>query len=108
MNIGASAISSHGAIIRDCDFHGRDTDVDTDIQIATGDHLVIDNNRFHHELPAYATGAYLKYIKVVTSGRGSVYDNFFATTETNIDVACDLDSMVASANKCLADTIWIK
>lgn len=108
VNIGASAISNHGTIVRNNDFHGRDTDVDTDIQIATGDHTTIDNNRFHHEIPAKTTGAYKRYIKVVTSGRGMVSDNFFATTETDIDVACDLNSMVAVANKCAADTIWIK
>jgi uncharacterized UPF0160 family protein len=100
VNIGASAMASQGVIVRNCDFLGLDSDIDTDIQIASGGHILIENNRFDHDQPAYATGAYKYYIKVVTVSTGGVYNNFFGTETQETATACSLSNMDAAGNWC--------
>ena len=100
INIGASAMGSQGVIVKGCEFHGLDTDVDTDIQIATGQHIMIESCRFNHDQPNYTTGAYKYYVKVVTSGTGGLYDCFFGTETQETATACSLDSMDAAGNWC--------
>lgn len=100
VNLGASAMAIQGAIVRNCDFNGADTDVDTDIQIATAQHILIDNNRFNHAQPNYTTGAYKMYVKVVTSATGLLVNNWFGTTDIDIDTACTPGSLIDLGNKC--------
>lgn len=100
VNLGASQTTIQGAVVRNCDFYGADTDVDTDIQIATGGHILIDNNRFHHAQPNYTTGAYKMYVKVVTSATGLLVNNWFGTTDIDIDTACTPGSLIDLGNKC--------
>jgi hypothetical protein len=108
VNLGASAMTIQGARVLNNDFHGLDTDVDTDIQVASGGHILIDGNRFNHAQPNYTTGAYKKYLEVVTAGTGILSNNYFGTTATNMQTACTLQSVVDVANKCGADTVWMK
>lgn len=107
INLGASAAAIQGAIIQNCDFSGLGTDVDTDIQIATGQHILIDSNRFNHTLPAYTTGAYKKFIQVVTSATGVISNNWFAEADAGFDEAVAQDSMEDVGNKCGADLVWM-
>jgi len=100
VNLGASQLGIQGAVVQNCDFYGADTDVDTDIQIATGSHLLIADNRFHHAQPNYTTGAYKMYVKVVTSGAGLLVNNWFGTTDIDIDTACTIGSLIDLGNKC--------
>ena len=104
INLGASAMAIQGAIIQGNWFHGLDTDVDTDIQIASGGHLNIDSNFFLHAQPNYTTGAYKKYIGVVTAATGIVSRNYFGVDQANIDTLCSLGSMLDIANMSATDT----
>jgi hypothetical protein len=104
INLGASAMAIQGAIIADNTFHGLDTDVDVDIEIASGGHLDIRGNRMLHAQPNYTTGAYKKYIAVVTAATGIVSGNYFGVDQANIDTLCSLGSMLDIANMSATDT----
>jgi len=107
--VGSAGNVNYNASIVGNDFIGLDTDVDADIRLGDCANITIDNNNFQHALPAHATGDKLKYIiSVGTAATGTASNNFFATTEIDIDAACTLIDIAAVANKCSADTIWIK
>ena len=97
----------HGATVQDCDFHGRDTDIDADITISSADHVLIDNNRFHHETPAKDAGAYKKYVDCYGTAYGLLSNNTFATTDTSMGTLCDLSNMLDVGNKCSANACWV-
>lgn len=106
VNFGASAMSTQGGLVSNCGFHGVTTDVDTDIQIATGGHISIDNCRFNHAQPAYATGAYKMFVQVVTSCTGVMSNCTFASAEITMDTMCVLDSIIDVASKAAGDGTW--
>lgn len=97
----------HGAAIRNCDFHGRDTDIDADITVSAADHLTIDGNMFNHETPAKAAGVYLKYVDCYGTAYGTLSDNTFGTVDTAMSTICDLSNMVDVGNKCSANAGWL-
>ena len=64
----------------------------------------LDGNNFLHAQPNYTTGAYKKYIKVVTSCTGILSRNYFGLDEANIDTLCSIGSMLDIANMSATDT----
>lgn len=106
INLGASAKAIQGTLIENCGFHGITTDVDTDIQIASGGHISIDNCRFNHAQPNYATGAYKMFVQVVTAGTGVMSNCTFACAEITMDSMCVLDSIIDVGSKAAGDGTW--
>ena len=52
VRISSAGRTNQGNEVKNCDFHGNDTDIDIDINLSATDHLRIIGNRFHHDIPA--------------------------------------------------------
>lgn len=108
LRVTSFADYSRGARIVNNDFYGDDTDIDYDISLGDVNHILIDNNRFHHELPAKAGGSRLKYLHIDgTVATGLLSNNTFATADATIGAACQLISIIDVGNKCSCETTWM-
>lgn len=81
------------------------SDVGNDIRIPDAQHMDIKKNSFQHAQPS--AGAPNLYVYCAGTATGTFEDNFLATTEATIGIACGLSNIVDVANKCGADTTWM-
>lgn len=108
LRVTSFADFSRGARIVNNDFWADDTDVDYDISLGDVHHILIDDNRFHHELPAVSGGSRLRYLHIDgTVATGLLSNNYFATADATIGAACQLISIIDVGNKCTAETVWM-
>ena len=71
----------------------------------SGSQKRIKKNSFQHAQPS--AGAPNLYVYCAGTATGTFEDNFLATTEATIGIACGLSNIVDVANKCGADTTWM-
>lgn len=101
IDIASTGKTVQGCAVRNCDFHGKDTDIDADIVIGDADHIIIDQCRFHHDQPAKVGATYAYYVIVVgASAYGLLSNCYFGTETAETATAVSISNMDACGNWC--------